>query len=126
MKIRVLISLCFLGVPCRYHGQAVASPSKIARLSAKYELIPVCPEVLGGLPVPRTPAPLHRKRVDTITDVLGQDVSAEFIAGAKATLRIAQQHHCLKAYLCKGSPSCDKRGFAGELLIRNGIKVINL
>lgn len=125
-KERVLVSMCFLGVPCRYHGRVVGSPNKIERLSSKYDLVPVCPETLGGLPVPRDPAPLQRKHGQSITDCHGRDVSAAFIAGAEATLRFAQEQNCTRAYLCKGSPSCDKRGFAGELLIRNGIKVINL
>lgn len=126
MKKHVIVSLCFFGVPCRYHGRAVNSPGKIERLSAKYDLVPVCPELLGGLPVPRDPAPLRRKQGNRITTCKGQDVSAEYIAGAEAVLHIAQECRCERAYLCKGSPACDKRGFAGKMLEEHGIKVINL
>jgi uncharacterized protein YbbK (DUF523 family) len=125
-KENVLFSRCFLGVPCRYHGRIVSSPAKVARLSKKFNLIPVCPEHLGGLPVPRPLAPLKNKKGEKIFDILGNDLSLSFKKGALQTLEIAKRYNCKKAYLCKNSPSCDKRGFAGELLEKNGIKVINL
>jgi len=125
-KESVLFSLCFTGEPCRYHGRSVPSPAKIARYSKKCNLIFVCPEQLGGLPVPRPAAPLQNKQNSTLYDVTGCNVSSRFILGAKKTLEIALEHNCQKAFLCKNSPSCDRTGFTGELLISNGIKVINL
>lgn len=122
---RVLISKCFLGVPCRYHGRAVGSPAKVARLAARYELVPVCPEELGGLPVPRPATPLRNKHGAQIRDRRGNDVSSAFIAGACATLALCLREGISRAYLCRGSPSCDRRGFAGELLERHGIHVVN-
>ena len=125
-KEKVLVSLCFTGEPCRYHGRSVPSPAKIKRLSERYLLIYACPEQLGGLPVPRPAAPLRNKNGDKLRDINGKDVSREFITGAKKTLQICLEHGIERAFLCKGSPSCDKRGFAGELLLKHGIKVINL
>ena len=55
MKEKLLISACLLGTPCRYDGRSVAKVD-VDRLTEKYDLIPVCPEVDGGLPTPRTPS----------------------------------------------------------------------
>lgn len=125
MKENALLSLCFLGVPCRYHGRSAPSPAKFQKLSAKYNLIPVCPEQMGGLPTPRPAAPLQNKNGISLRDVNGRDVSANFMAGAKYALGVARLYGCKKAFLCKGSPSCDKEGFTGELLAKHGITVIN-
>ena len=51
----MLISACLLGVECRYDGSGQMLPS-LEALMERYELIPVCPEQLGGLPTPRPPA----------------------------------------------------------------------
>ena len=126
MNEPVLVSLCFYGVPCRYHGKSVPSPAKIRRLSARYVLIPVCPERAGGLPCPRAPAPLGRRNGDTLLDIDGNDVGPMMQLGANRTLVLAQALKIRKAYLCKHSPSCDKTGFTGELLLSHGIRVINL
>ncbi len=122
----VLFSLCFLGVPCRYHGKSVPSPTKFKRLSKKYNLIPICPEQMGGLPTPRPAAPLKNKEGDRLLDVKGRDVSSFFVAGAECALDIARMYRCKRAFLCKGSPSCDATGFTGELLQKNGVRVTNL
>lgn len=51
----VLVSACFLGIPCRWHGRRAKRRDKlIARLKKRYVLVPVCPEQLGGMPTPRT------------------------------------------------------------------------
>ena len=125
-KVNVLFSLCFTGCPCRYHGNVVPSPAKVQRIGQKYNLIPVCPEQLGGMPTPRKPAPLKNKKGQTIKNSDGEDMSKQFLEGAYNTLELAKLFNCKKAYLCKGSPSCDKTGFTGELLTKNGIEVINL
>lgn len=124
-KPSVVVSQCWTGEILRYHGRSTPRLTLINPLKKKFELVFVCPESLGGLPVPRPAAPLHRKSGRTITDVSGQDVSPQFIAGAEKALAIALQKDCKKAFLCKGSPSCDACGFFGELLIKNGIIVFN-
>ena len=54
-KERILVSACLLGVPCRYDGKSVPCEGVI-RLKERAQLVPVCPEQLGGLATPRTPA----------------------------------------------------------------------
>ena len=54
-KPPVLISACFLGIPCRWHGRRAARRDDLLRrLKEKFVLVPVCPEQLGGMPTPRT------------------------------------------------------------------------
>ena len=51
----VLISACFLGIPCRWHGRRAKKREKLlVSLKRKYVLVPICPEQLGGMPTPRT------------------------------------------------------------------------
>ena len=52
---KLLVSACLLGCRCRYDGKSCANEIVIA-LKDRYELIPVCPEQLGGLPTPRNPS----------------------------------------------------------------------
>jgi len=125
-KETVCVSLCWTGEPCRYHGRPVASPKKIARLTARYNVIYICPERLGGLPVPRPAAPLKNLRNGRLRDVTGADVSEPFRLGAVRALAIAQLHGVKKAYLVRNSPSCDISGFTGSLFKEHGIKVVNL
>ena len=64
--MKVLISTCLLGVACKYSGGDNACPALVAALQAAgHELVPVCPEVYGGLPTPRTPAERIGSRVVT-------------------------------------------------------------
>ena len=55
MKPKLLVSACLLGTPCRYDGKSKKNEA-VCALAEQFELIPVCPEVLGGLPTPRTPS----------------------------------------------------------------------
>lgn len=96
----VLVSLCLLGISCRYDGQS--RPAKL-NLPADWHLIPVCPEQLGGLPTPRTPAERRGDRWETED---GRDVTAQYRRGAEEALRIAELFHCDTAILKEKSPSC--------------------
>lgn len=135
-KPPVLISACFLGIPCRYHGQrAKRREDLIERLKEKYVLVPVCPEQLGGMPTPRTSEYLpHGKTganvldngVRIIAPETGEDVTELHVRGGEYTLEMAQIIGASRAYLKSGSPSCDKEGVAGEILTRGGIKVIRV
>lgn len=123
----VLISRCLLGVPCRYHGRRytrwgkrIGRPQLIARLRKRYTLIDICPEVDAGLPTPRPPTRKENGRYIAA----GADVTAVFLAGAKLALRLAQRHHVERAYLLRGSPSCDSiDGATGCLLRQHRIRV---
>jgi uncharacterized protein YbbK (DUF523 family) len=130
----ILISACLLGIPCRWHGHRPEKREKLVeRLKRKYVLVPVCPEQLGGMPTPRTGEKLRSSGADVldgraqiIAPETGKDVTKFHINGAIYTLEIAKIVGVRRAYLKGGSPSCDKEGVTGELLKRNGIKVVRV
>ena len=133
-KQAILVSACLLGVCCRYDG-ASKPDSKITALREKFVLIPICPEVDGGLPTPRTPS----ERVgDRVLMKDGKDVTDNFRVGAEAALERARSFGCAAAILKARSPSCgsgssydgsfsgrltDRDGVTAELLKKNGITV---
>ena len=133
-KEPVLISACFLGIPCRWHGRRAKKRDKlIEKLKQKYVLVPVCPEQLGGMPTPRTGEYLEGTGAQVLDEGLriiapetGEDVTAYHVNGARYTVELAQVVGAKKAYLKTGSPSCDREGVAGELLSRNGVKVVKV
>jgi len=133
-KAPVLISACFLGVPCRWHGRRAKRREKLlARLKEKYVLVPVCPEQLGGMPTPQTSEMLHGTGAQVLDEGLrliapetGEDVTRFHVNGAQYTLEIAQAVGAKRAYLKSGSPSCDREAVTGELLERNRIKVVRV
>ena len=100
----LLISACLTGVNCKYDGGNNALPEDALRaLSEKYRLVPVCPEMLGGLPAPRIPC----ERLDgRVVNREGEDVTAAFARGAEEALRLAREAGCRKALLKAKSPSC--------------------
>lgn len=99
---RILISACLLGISCRYDGKSKPMEN-IKELMEKYELIPVCGEILGGLPTPRVPAEIIGESVITKD---GTDVTYEYMRGALEVLRIGKLYGCKKAILKERSPSC--------------------
>lgn len=102
--MNILVSHCFLGEPCRYDGQSCLDLQIIELHRAGHNLIPICPEVLGGLDVPRSPAELQPDGRVITQD--GQDVTAAYRAGAERALAIARENHCAMAILKARSPSC--------------------
>ncbi len=87
------------------------------------QAVAVCPEVLGGLPVPRPPAEILGERIMTID---GKDVTAQYRAGAQAALRIAMKTGCSKAILKARSPSCGSGrihdgSFSGRMTTGDGV-----
>lgn len=133
-KEAVLISACLLGIPCRYDGKSLPDAS-VQSLAERFRLIPVCPEVLGGLPIPREPMEIQSERVMSQT---GTDGTAAYKKGAQAALALAKRYGCRAALLKERSPSCGAgeihngkfdggmiagNGIAADLLLRNGITV---
>lgn len=133
-KPRMLVSACLLGVQCRYNATGGDSEC-LAALMELAELIPVCPEILGGLPTPRPPAERQGDRVITCE---GGDVTAEYLRGAQQSLHLAQLLGAKLALMKERSPSCGAGeiydgsfthtripgdGTASELLKANGIEV---
>lgn len=131
---KLLISACLLGIPCRYDGKSVKAVD-IERLAEKFELIPVCPEIYGGLPTPRIPS----ERVGDKTLMKdGRDVTENYLRGAEAAYALCESLGCTLALLKERSPSCGKNkiydgsftgtlidgeGVAAEYLRERGIKI---
>ena len=111
MKQNILVSACLLGESCRYDGKSKPCERVIA-LSDTYNLIPICPEVMGGLPTPRTPSEICGEQV-LMKD--GRDVTENYNCGARKALAIACENACAVAILKEKSPSC------GSGLIHNGL-----
>ncbi|WP_133016198.1 DUF523 domain-containing protein [Clostridium cuniculi] len=107
-----LISACLCGVNCKYNG--LNNYNEICdKLLASGKAILVCPEQLGGLPTPRIPSEIIGESSNilndnngSVIDKNGNDVTPQFIKGAKETLQIAKKLNIKKAILKDGSPSC--------------------
>lgn len=99
----LLVSACLLGERCNHRG--AASPRAVVdALGERYRLVPVCPEVEGGLPVPRPAAEIAPDgRVRTVD---GDDVTAEYRAGAEVAVTLARNNDVVGAVLKARSPSC--------------------
>ena len=102
-----IVSACLLGCGCRYDGKRKEIPLEIAELQKHHTLIPVCPEILGGLPTPRPPAEIISGRV---VNREGDDVTAEYRRGAEEVLRLARLYSADGAILKDMSPSCGTNG----------------
>jgi uncharacterized protein YbbK (DUF523 family) len=107
-----LVSACLLGCPTAYDGDA-RPRAELVTLAARGQLLPVCPEILGGLETPRSPAEIVDGDGNDVLDgrarVLaanGEDVTEVFIRGAEHTLAIVQRHGITRAILRQRSPSC--------------------
>lgn len=132
---KILISRCLLGENCTYRGDSNYC-EKAAALAEKYELLTVCPEADGGLPIPRDPA----ERIgDKVISKEGRDVTAEYVRGAEIALEKALENNVSFAVMKARSPSCGSGviydgtftgtrvcgdGVAAELLKKHGIRVI--
>ena len=101
---KLLISACLAGENCKYSGgNNFIGETALASLGDKYELVSVCPEVMGGLSVPRIPCERIGARV---MNERGEDVTAQFKAGAELTADICERQGVKKALLKEKSPSC--------------------
>ena len=133
---KILISACLIGDKVKYDGRSNYN-EKVKLLLEKYELVPFCPEVEGGLPTPRKPSERVKDRVK-MED--GRDVTRQYEKGAELALNICLYLGIKIAILKENSPSCgshkiydgsfshklkDGQGVTTELLRRKGIKVIS-
>lgn len=114
---KILISACLIGQRVRYDGghQHFKHPL-FSAWQACGRLVPCCPEVLGGLPVPRPPAEIiggdgdHVLRGEAkVKTAAGADVTTAFLKGARAALALARSQVIRVAVLCQRSPSCGSR-----------------
>lgn len=145
-KSMFIVSACLAGIHCKYDGGSNYNEA-IAKLVSEGSAIPVCPEQLGGRPTPRPAAEIAG---GTGADVIdgrckvirenGEDATDEFIKGAGEVLKIVRLIGAKKAILKSKSPSCGcgliydgtfsgklikGNGVTAELLLRNGIEVVN-
>jgi len=118
----IIVSACLAGINCRWDGQARPS-LKVIKLVKQGKAIPVCPEQLGGLTTPRTPAEQKGNKVFTKD---GKDVTSQFKRGANEALKIAKLANCQGAILKAKSPSCGcgkiyDGSFCGKLIKGDGV-----
>jgi len=149
MKAKILVSACLLGRLVRHDGSAKTLMHDALRAwRAEDRVIPICPELAGGLDVPRQPCELADgasgedvlSGEGRVIDLGGADVTMSFISGAEAALALAQTHDCRFALLTDGSPSCggtfihdgafkgtrrDGMGVTTALLRSNGVAVFS-
>ena len=131
---RVLVSACLLDFKCRYDGKGELN-DEVHALMREADLIPICPEIYGGLATPREPAERVGERVVTKS---GTDVTVQYKKGARAALHLAELYGCTCALLKERSPSCGSGmiydgsytgktipgyGVCSELLKEHGIAV---
>lgn len=136
---KLLVSGCLLGIPCRYDGKEKRNET-VCALKENWEIIPVCPEAMGGLKSPREPS--EQRVIDGCRRVIsrdGKDVTAFFEKGAQKVLELALENRCRFAVLKENSPSCGcgciydgtftgrkipGMGIAAGLLTDHGITVV--
>ena len=100
--MKILVSACLLGVKCKYNGGDNGSEA-LWKLLEGHEVIPVCPEVAGGLGIPRIPCEI----VDgVVMNAEGESKNREFRAGAEYGLQLAREEGIDLAVLQPRSPSC--------------------
>lgn len=135
-KEKILISACLVGLNCKYNGKNNKN-IKLIELMKEHDLVPVCPEQLGGLPTPR---PGAQRRENKVITQEGKDVTKEYQRGAEEVLRLAKELGIKKAILKARSPSCgvdtiydgtftntliERDGVTAELLRKNRIQVVS-
>ena len=132
--MKILVSACLLGLNTKYNGSNNLN-KKIINLKNRFELIPICPEVLGGLSIPRLKSEIKDSKVFMEN---GCDVTSNFILGANCVLNIIKDNNISYAILKDGSPSCGKNyiydgnfnnnkikgsGITAKLFTNNNIKI---
>ena len=135
--MKYAVSACLLGENCKYSG-GNNYHEKLCTYLKNHEVIPLCPEVMGGLPTPRTPVELVDGIAATKT---GECVQKAFSDGADACLRLLKNEPIECVILQPRSPSCgvgqiydgtfsktltDGNGILVQALLRNGYPVISV
>ena len=133
---KILISACLVGDKTRYDGKSNYHPL-VKQLLEKYELVPFCSEVEGGLSIPRKPSEIVK---DKVIHKDGKDVTRNYVSGAQKALNICKYLDIKIAILKDGSPACGVHeihdgnfkgrkikgmGVTASLLSKSGIKVIS-
>ena len=134
--MKIMVSACLLGENCKYSG-GNNRDENVLRFIDGHEVIPVCPEAMGGLPTPRPPAEIVRGEV---INREGKSVDAQYRRGAQMALEIARREKIDLAILQSRSPSCGVKeiydgtfsgkripgqGVTARLLSEHGFKLID-
>jgi uncharacterized protein YbbK (DUF523 family) len=136
----VLVSACLLGEKVRYDGSDKRCDDPILqRWLQEGRVVPVCPEVVGGLPTPRASAEITEgagglevlRQVGKVMDATGRDVSEQFKQGAGQALQLARSKGIRIAVLKEGSPSCGSGytydgSFTGKKVDQPGVTTARL
>ncbi len=120
--MKIMVSACLLGENCKYNGGNNRN-EKLLQLLSGHTVIPVCPEMLGGLPAPRLPAEIVN---GCVTNREGISVDEAFRQGAEKALEIARRERPDLIVLQSRSPSCGVKQiydgtFSGTLVPGRGI-----
>ena len=100
---RLIVSACLCGLAVRYDGRA-CTDERLRQLWQSGDVLAVCPECMGGLPIPRAPA--ERQPDGRITDCQGTDRTEAYEEGARQVLALCRQNGITCAVLKENSPSC--------------------
>lgn len=135
---KILVSACLLGERVRYDGEVFKSLDKtILKWQKEGRVVSVCPEVMGGLSTPRSPAERLGNKIIANDKT---DVTEPFHKGARLALELCLKHDINVALLKERSPSCgssqiydgsftgnlvDGVGVTAKLLRENGIMVFS-
>ena len=132
---KILVSACLLGIDVKYDGKNNKNDKVLEYIKDK-EIIPICPEVIGGLSTPRIPSEIIG---DKVINKDGIDVTNNFYKGAEEVLKLCKLFNIKKAILKKKSPSCgvgliydgtftnnlvEGYGITAKLLKENGIELL--
>ena len=135
--MRIAVSACLLGENCKYNGGNNYS-EKVRKFAEGHEVFPVCPEVLGGLPIPREPAEIVK---GVVSRKDGTSVDREFRSGAEKAMEIVRENRVEVVILQSRSPSfrvnaiydgsfsgklISGRGVFAELAVQAGFLVANM
>ena len=120
--MKIMVSSCLLGENCKYNGGNNLN-EKVLEYIKGHEVISVCPEVMGGLPIPRIPAEIVD---DVVTAKDGRNVDGEFRKGAKEALKIVMENQVDLVILQSRSPSCGTKeiydgSFSGKRIAGQGV-----
>ena len=103
--MKIAVSACLLGERCRYDGASKPN-ERVMAFARQHDVLPICPEVAGGLSVPHPACEIASDAPLRVCDCAGEDMTAAFVQGAEKTLTAMQDFGCQLAILKAKSPSC--------------------
>lgn len=134
--MKILVSACLLGRNCKYNGGSNYC-EKVVQLAKERDVLPVCPEVLAGMPVPRTPIEIVN---GVVTDRNGNVVDTAIRKAVAHVMALIEEEKIEYAILKARSPTCgvhqiydgsfsgtliDGAGILAQALIDAGYRVID-